>query len=85
MELTGVVLPAPDEASLKEMAVCIVEEFSRLGMGEERIRAIFRNPFYRGPHGVWKEKGEAFVESVIQEVCLAWGRPASSGDDPRTR
>ena len=68
LELTGVVLPAPDETSLKEMAVCFVEEFLRDGWTEEQLRAMFRNPFYRGPYLVWRQKGDAYVEAVIQEV-----------------
>ncbi len=71
MELTGVVLPVQDEASLKEMAGCFVEEFLRDGWSEERLRAMFRNPFYRGPYLVWRQKGDAYVDSVIQEVRRA--------------
>ncbi|MBI1952660.1 MAG: hypothetical protein HYS41_00860 [Candidatus Omnitrophica bacterium] len=73
MELTGIVLPAPDEASLKEMAVTFAEEFLRSGWPREKLRAMFRNPFYRGPHLVWRQKGDAYVDAVIQEVCHAQG------------
>ena len=71
MELMGVMLPAPDETSLREMAVCFVEEFLRDGWSDEQLRAMFKNPFYRGPYLVWQQKGDAYVEAVIREVLHA--------------
>ncbi|MBI3324356.1 MAG: hypothetical protein HYZ92_03655 [Candidatus Omnitrophica bacterium] len=68
LELTGVVLPAPDDASLKEMALCFVEEFARDGWTDDQLRAMFRNPYYRGPYLVWRQRGDAYIEEVIQEV-----------------
>jgi len=78
LELTGVVLPAPDETSLREMAACFVEEFLRDGWSDEQLRAMFRNPRYRGPYLVWRQKGDAYVDSVIQEVRQIW-RPRAAG------
>lgn len=68
LELTGVILPTEDDASLKEMAVCFVEEFLRDGWSDEKLRAMFKNPFYRGPYLVWKKTGDAYVEAVIREA-----------------
>lgn len=76
LELTGVVLSAPDETSLREMAVCFVEEFLRDGWSDEQLRAMFRNPFYRGPYLVWRQKGDAYVDAVIQEVRQVWRQHA---------
>ena len=67
-ELRGVVLPAGDENSIREMALCFVEEFLRSGWSDEEILRMFRNPVYRGPHLVWREKGSAYVDAVLQEV-----------------
>jgi len=67
-ELQGVILPVQDDASLREMARCFVEEFARDGWSDEQLRAMFRNPSYRGPYLVWRQKGEAYIEEVIQEV-----------------
>ena len=78
LELNGVVLPAPDETSLKEMAMCFVEEFLRDGWSDEQLRAMFRNPRYRGPYLVWRQKGEAYVEAVIHDVRQR-GRPTRVG------
>jgi hypothetical protein len=67
-ELKGVILPTQDEASLREMAGCFVEEFAQDGWSDEQLHAMFRNPRYRGPYLVWRQKGEAYIEEVIQEV-----------------
>ena len=78
-ELMGVILPAQDETSLREMAMCFVEEFLRDGWSDEQLRAMFKNPFYRGPYLVWREKGDAYVEAVIQEVRQRWLPQAAKG------
>ncbi|MBI3021350.1 MAG: hypothetical protein HYY90_05895 [Candidatus Omnitrophica bacterium] len=84
-ELKGVILPAQDGTSLREMATCFVEEFARDGWSDEQLLAMFRNPFYRGPYLVWRAKGDAYVDAVIQEVRGRWGdsgsteKPLSSG------
>lgn len=78
-ELTGVVLPAPDEESIREMALCFAEEFARDGWSPEELRRVFRDPFYRGPYGVWRSKGDEFVESVLKEVfSMDAGREGSA-------
>lgn len=79
LELTGVVLPASDEASLKEMAVCFVEEFLRDGWSDEQLRVMFRNPLYRGPYLVWRQKGDVYVDAIIQEVRQVWCPNAVGG------
>src|SRR3989338_3419033 len=78
LELTGVMLAVPDETSLKEMAACFVEEFLRDGWSDEQLRAMFRNPHYRGPYLVWRQKGDAYVDAVIQDVRQTW-RPSAGG------
>ena len=75
MTLTGVVLPAADDASLREMAVCFIEEFLQDGWTAEQLRELFRNPYYQGPYLVWRAKGETFVHRVIDEVLRAWSPP----------
>ena len=76
-ELKGVIVPAQDETSLREMAACFVEEFLRDGWSDEQLRAMFKNPFYRGPYLVWRQKGDAYIEAVIQEVHTCF-RPVPS-------
>ena len=68
-EMVGVVLPeAMDDAALAEMACCFVEELARMGYGRERLMRVFRDPFYKGPHAVYRSKGEEFVRALVDRV-----------------
>ena len=81
MHLVGVALPAQGDA-LGEMARCLVEEYLREGWEEERLLALFRNPFYRGPHLIYRARGEDFVRAVIAEARARWSvwRVAEEGE-----
>jgi hypothetical protein len=57
---------------LRDMALCFAEEFVRDGWDEEKIFAVFRNPFYKGPYLAWKQKGDEFIRSVIREAISMW-------------
>ena len=68
-EMVGVALPqSMGEEALTEMACCFVEEFARMGYGPEKILRLFRDPFYQGPHTVYRKKGEDFVRSLVEQV-----------------
>ena len=69
LEMVGVGLPeAMDEEALVEMGCCFVEELARMGYRGEKLMRIFRNPFYQGPHAVYKAKGEEFVRALVDQV-----------------
>ena len=72
MEMVAVELPGQSEAQLKDMALCFAEEFVRQGWDSEKVLGLFQNPFYQGPHLVWKQKGDEFVRSVIREAMTIW-------------
>ncbi|MDP2675994.1 MAG: hypothetical protein Q8Q00_14015 [Dehalococcoidia bacterium] len=68
-EMVGVVLPeVMDDAALTEMACCFVEELARMGYGREKLMRVFRDPFYKGPHDVYRSKGEEFVRALVDQV-----------------
>lgn len=68
-EMVGVVLPeAMDDAALTEMACCFVEELARMGYGGEKLMRVFRDPFYKGPHAVYRSRGEEFVRALVDRV-----------------
>jgi len=68
-EMVGVVLPElMDDAALTEMACCFVEELARMGYGREKLMRVFRDPFYKGPHAVYRSKGEEFVRALVEQV-----------------
>lgn len=54
--------------SMGEMARCFIEEFAMLGYPASFVLRIFRNPFYQGPHGVYRARGEGYVLELIREV-----------------
>lgn len=64
MALVAAVLPAPTDEDLAEMGRCYVEEFARMGWSEDAVMRVFCNPFYRGPHAVYRRKGEQFVRGA---------------------
>ncbi len=72
MEMVGMEIPGQSEAALRDMALCFAEEFAREGWNEEKLFAMFKNPLYAGPHLAWKQKGDAFVKSVIAEALTMW-------------
>jgi len=69
MALVGVGLDEePDDQALEEMAWCFVEEYARMGYSSELILRLFRSPFFRGPHRIWRVKGEDFVRGLVQTI-----------------
>ena len=73
-EMVGVELQEQSEAELRDMALCFAEEFAREGWSKERLLKMFKNPFYQGPYLAWKQKGDEFVLSVIDEAIKMWRR-----------
>ena len=68
-EMVGVALPQEmDDEALTEMACCFVEEFARMGYQGEKLMRLFRHPFYKGPHSVYRAKGEGFVQALVDQV-----------------
>ena len=66
LEPTAVTLPA-DREEVAYMGRCFVEEFARLGYRRNALLALFRTPFYQGPHLVCRQLGEEFVQGLIEE------------------
>ena len=75
IEIVGLELPNQTEAQLRDMALCFAEEFVREGWEKERLFQMFRNSFYQGPYLAWKQKGDEFVLSVIDEAINMWRKP----------
>lgn len=66
LEPTAVALPANRE-TVAYMGRCFVEELARMGYRRNALLAFFRNPFYQGPHLVYRQLGEGFVRNLIEE------------------
>ncbi len=50
------------------------EEFTRLGYDERQVMSLFREPFYAGANGLYKQLGEGEVEAIVRETASTWGR-----------
>jgi len=48
------------------MALAFIVEFRRMGWDDARILALFRNPFYRGPHAVYAARGEGYLRALME-------------------
>lgn len=68
-ELTHYVVPGEaGRDHIEEMAEAFVIEFKRMRWTDETILNVFRNPFYAGPHYVYKERGEEYVVELLESV-----------------
>lgn len=72
IEMIGIQLPNQTEEQLRDMALCFAEEFVREGWSKEKLIKMFKNPFYQGPYMVWRQKGDEYVESVINDAEKMW-------------
>lgn len=54
----------PDEL----VARCFVEEFALMGVPASRILHLFRSEFFVGTHAILEERGEPFVQRIINSV-----------------
>ena len=70
MELVMNLVPGVDPVL---MARCIVEEYGLMGMDEDEILELFRQPIYQ-THGLYRERGEPWVRELIQSVLGQTGR-----------
>lgn len=67
MEIIGMDMGA-DEATMLEMAYVFADEYMRMGYPDNAVLNLFRDPFYRAPHSVFRAKGEDFVKELVQRV-----------------
>jgi hypothetical protein len=70
--LVGVELPA-DPESTRQMAWAFAEEFAALGFDEERLLALFAQPFYAGAHQAFQILGPEEIRAIVSESLSVWG------------
>ena len=78
--LVGVMLPADAEAT-RDMAYVFAEEFSRMGYDRNRLLQLFKNPYYAGAHGAYRDLGEEAILKIVDECINVWGRVQFSISD----
>lgn len=82
MELMGHAVPS-DAAAVDEMATVIIDEYARMGFSRDEILHMFREPFFRMTHAVWRERGHAWCVALVDHVLSHWRvppRPEVSND-----
>jgi hypothetical protein len=75
MELRGTVVDDGGDQAMEEMGRTFVEELARMRWSREDIMTVFLDPFYRGPHTVFRAKGLAYVTVLIDSVMGEPARP----------
>ncbi len=87
MALVGVAMPTGPggDAALEEMATALADEFLRIGYSTEQVMQMFRNPFFRTTHAVWRAWGEERVRAVVNTIAARYKRPLRAGDVPPTK
>lgn len=67
MTFHAVAFETDDDAPLREMAVCFVEEFIRSGLSAGAIVELFRGGQYAGPALAYERLGLTAVEELVAE------------------
>ena len=61
-----------DRTLLRSMALAFAEEFAALGFDEGRLLALFRQPFYAGPHQAYQALGEPELLELVRQALPPW-------------
>ncbi len=67
-ELVRVIRPNVDEATDRETARCLVEEYMLAGFSAAEILELFASPMYAMPHAIQTRRGSEFVSDVVTGV-----------------
>lgn len=84
LTLNGVEVVLDDIDAQREMALCFIEEYIRLGFDRTRLVRLFQTRGYAGPHLAWRALGEAVIVRMIDESLARWG-PRLPADRMLTR
>jgi len=74
MELHGIEMTIDDPDSIREMAVCFVEEYLRLGVSPEQILEMFSRGGFAGPALAVGRLGLDAIRSIIDQQIQIRGR-----------
>ncbi|MCZ2109426.1 MAG: hypothetical protein LC118_07655 [Dehalococcoidia bacterium] len=68
-EFVAVRIPYPPGVDPDEvMARTFIEEYALMGMPRERVLMLFRSKYFAGTHAILQNRGEAFVEAILDDV-----------------
>jgi hypothetical protein len=69
MTLHGVAVETDDSSAMREMAVCFIEEYLRMGYGRDDLLGMFRVRRYAGPYLAYRALGEDSIAALIEEMA----------------
>ena len=84
MTLHGVMIETDSASANREMAMCFIEEFLRMGFDGERLMKLFAKPEYAGPFMAYQELGEDRIRQLIDEQVQLRGPQLPRTHEPRT-
>jgi hypothetical protein len=58
--------------NLNEMIENIIEEYIKMGFDQKTILQLFKSPFFKLTHSVYKSKGEEYIKKAIENVKIKW-------------
>jgi hypothetical protein len=70
LELVAIGFPVEDD---REMVLCVVDEYVRIGYGPQEVERLFAEARYAMTHEVYRRRGAAWVRQCIAEVMAHWG------------
>jgi hypothetical protein len=73
MTLHGVVVETDDDAAMREMASCFIDEYLRMGCSTDRVLSMFRISQYIGPYMAYESLGKAAITEMIDLSASTWG------------
>lgn len=50
------------------MARCFIEEYALMGTPRHKMLQLFRSKFFAGTNVIYENRGEAFVQQIIDDV-----------------
>jgi hypothetical protein len=72
MELVSIPMPGDAAGAEREMALCLAEEFLRMGHTEDEVMGMFRDPFYAVLHNLYRAQGEAEIRRIVAQARAGW-------------
>jgi hypothetical protein len=55
-----------------------------MGYDREQLLRLFKNPYYAGAHGAYRDLGEQAIAEIIEECVDIWGRNTIVVQDVQT-
>ena len=69
LEFVAARFPVPPGVDIDELTARVfIEEYATMGVPRQKIMTIFRSKYFAGTNTILESRGEAFVQSLIDDV-----------------